>query len=186
MKANNDLLYDPELLRKNNLGERYDILKQDPSLFVRPLRASDYDRGYLQLLSSLTEVGNISRQQFQEQFQRMKNSNGTYYCTVIVDTQKDEIVAASTLLMERKFIRNCAWRARLEDVVVNPNYRGKQLGKCIVEIVTNLGRALGAYKMSLDCKDKLIPFYESLGYEREPGNCNTLCIRYPLVSDAKL
>lgn len=38
----------------------------------------------------------------------MKNSHGTYYCTVIVDTIKDRIVGASTLLMERKFIRGCA------------------------------------------------------------------------------
>jgi hypothetical protein len=39
----------------------------------------------------------------------MKNSHGTYYCTVIIDTIKDRVVGASTLLMERKFIRGCAW-----------------------------------------------------------------------------
>jgi len=116
----------------------------------------------------------------------MKNSHGMYYVTVIVDTTLDKIVAASTLFMERKFIRGCALRARLEDVVVNPNYRGKQLGKCIVEIVTNLGHALGAYKMTLDCKDKLIPFYKTLGYNLEPGNSNTMGIRYPVRSEAKL
>lgn len=38
----------------------------------------------------------------------MKNSHGTYYCTVIIDTIKDRVVGASTLLMERKFIRGCA------------------------------------------------------------------------------
>lgn len=31
-----------------------------------------------------------------------------YYVTVIVDTTLDKIVAASTLFMERKFIRGCA------------------------------------------------------------------------------
>jgi glucosamine-phosphate N-acetyltransferase len=55
----------------------------------------------------------------------------------------------------------------------------------IVEIVTNLGKALGAYKMTLDCKDSMIPFYEGLGYGREAGNANTLSIRYP-VTEAKL
>nr|CAG4650555.1 EOG090X0FKI [Sida crystallina] len=116
----------------------------------------------------------------------MKNSNGMYFTTVIVDTNIDRIVASSTMFLERKFIRGCALRARLEDVVVNPNYRGKQLGKCIVELVTYLGRAMGAYKMTLDCKDKLIPFYQSLGYVMEPGNSNTLGIRYPQGSEAKL
>ena len=57
-------LYDPELLENHNLGERHEILKLDNSLQVRPLRASDYGRGYLTLLKQLTEVGNISYEQF--------------------------------------------------------------------------------------------------------------------------
>nr|CAG4647474.1 EOG090X0FKI [Megafenestra aurita] len=178
-------VYDPELLKKFNLGERYETLKADESLIVRPLFMSDYNRGFLELLRELTEVGNISEEKFQEQFNLMKNSHGTYYCTVIIDTTKDRVVGASTLLMERKFIRGCAWRARLEDVVVSPDYRGKQLGKCIVEILTNLGKALGAYKMTLDCKDSMKPFYESLGYAAEPGNSNVLSIRYPFKPEAK-
>nr|CAG4637421.1 EOG090X0FKI [Ceriodaphnia reticulata] len=179
-------IYDPEVLKKYNLGERHETLKQDETLCVRPLYMSDYDRGFLELLKELTEVGNISKEQFQAQFSLMKNCPETYYCTVIVDTIKDRIVGASTLLMERKFIRGCALRARLEDVVVSPDYRGKQLGKCIVEILTNLGRALGAYKMTLDCKDTMSPFYESLGYAKESGNSNTLSIRYPSIPGTKL
>nr|CAG4651400.1 EOG090X0FKI [Simocephalus serrulatus] len=176
-------IYDPEVLKKFNLGERYETLKQDETLCVRPLYLSDYNRGFLELLKELTQVGNITEEQFQEQFNFMKNSHGTYYCTVIVDTIKDRIVGASTLLMERKFIRGCALRARLEDVVVSSDYRGKQLGKCIVEILTNLGKALGAYKMTLDCNDSMKPFYESLGYAAEPGNSNVLSIRYNPVGN---
>ena len=56
----------------------------------------------------------------------------------------------------------------------------------IVEILTNLGRALGAYKMTLDCKDTMTPFYESLGYSKESGNSNTLSIRYPSKPTTKL
>ena len=53
-----------ELLEKFNLGERHEILKTDKSLHVRPLIASDYGRGYLTLLKQLTEVGDISKEQF--------------------------------------------------------------------------------------------------------------------------
>nr|CAG4645181.1 EOG090X0FKI [Leptodora kindtii] len=184
--SDKEVLYDPEILEKFYLGERFNILKDDDTLCLRPLRLSDYDRGFLDLLKELTEVGNVSREMFEEQFKFMKNSHGSYYCTVIVDTSIDRIVGAATLLMERKFIRGCALRARLEDVVVSPNYRGKQLGKCIVETLTYLGRGLGAYKMTLDCKDKMIPFYESLGYVKEAGNSNTLGIRYPAAAEPKL
>lgn len=54
---------------------------------------------------------------------------GGYYVTVIEDTRKREIIGASTLLTEHKFIHECCLRGRLEDVVVNNTYRGKQLGK---------------------------------------------------------
>ena len=58
-------LYDPALLEKSYLGERYASLVEDGTLCVRPLCSSDYRRGYLDLLKQLTEVGNISQQQFE-------------------------------------------------------------------------------------------------------------------------
>uniref|UniRef100_A0A1I8PCI7 Glucosamine 6-phosphate N-acetyltransferase n=1 Tax=Stomoxys calcitrans TaxID=35570 RepID=A0A1I8PCI7_STOCA len=154
-------------------------------LKVRPLKDSDYDRGFLQLLSQLTHVGSVSRTQFLTRFSQMKAS-GDYFVTVIEDTRKNEIIGAATLVIERKFIHNCAIRGRLEDVVVNDTYRGKQLGKLIVVTVSLLAQYLGCYKMSLDCKDKLIKFYESLGYVLIPGNSNSMTIRYdesPMVKN---
>lgn len=75
-------------------------------------------------------------------------ASGDYYVTVIEDTRKNQIIGAASLIIERKFIHNCAvvsqesspvqysythsltlQRGRLEDVVVNDTYRGKQLGK---------------------------------------------------------
>ncbi|KOB69992.1 hypothetical protein OBRU01_16388 [Operophtera brumata] len=35
--------------------------------------------------------------------------------------------------------------------------------------------------MSLDCKDKLIKFYETLGYKMEPGNSNAMNMRFGLI-----
>lgn len=58
-------IYDPEVLKKFNLGERYETLKQDETLCVRPLYLSDYNRGFLELLKELTQVGNITEEQFQ-------------------------------------------------------------------------------------------------------------------------
>lgn len=36
----------------------------EPWMKVRPLKDTDYDRGFLQLLSQLTHVGNVTRTQF--------------------------------------------------------------------------------------------------------------------------
>lgn len=178
-------LYDPRVLLQlnfHNSPAKFDpfISAAAPGetwLKVRPLKDGDYDRGFLQLLSQLTAVGDVSRTQFLTRFSQMKAS-GDYFVTVIEDTRKNEIIGAASLIIERKFIHGCAIRGRLEDVVVNNTYRGKQLGKLIVVTVSLLAENLGCYKMSLDCKDKLIPFYKSLGYVLLPGNSNSMTIRY--------
>merc|ERR1712029_1172454 len=36
---------------------------------------------------------------------------------------------------------------------------------------------LGCYKVTLNCNDKMIKFYSSLGYKSEDGNSNYMCIR---------
>ena len=38
----------------------------------------------------------------------MKNCQGTYYTTVIEDTETSQIIGAATLIVERKFIHECA------------------------------------------------------------------------------
>lgn len=155
----------------------------EPWLKVRPLQTGDFHRGFLQILSQLTAVGNVSLAQFLNRFAQMRAS-GDYFVTVIVDTRSDKIIGSATLVLEHKFIHGCSVRGRLEDVVVDGTYRGKQLGKLIVVTVSLLAQRLGCYKMSLDCKDKLIPFYKSIGYVLEPGNSNTMNIRYEQPSSA--
>ncbi|XP_043792545.1 probable glucosamine 6-phosphate N-acetyltransferase [Apis laboriosa] len=154
-------------------------------LLIRPLKSKDYDRDFLQLLTQLTEVGNISREQFLNRFHMMKDT-GSYYTIVIEDVTIGKIVASATLVIEQKFIHNCALRGRLEDVVVNNKYRGKHLGKLVVKIILQLSNYLQCYKLSLDCKDHLIPFYESLGFKREPNNANYLNMRFSIENTAKI
>ncbi|CAH2045602.1 unnamed protein product, partial [Iphiclides podalirius] len=180
-----EYLYRPEILQKLDFSKSPAtfnpiISAANPGaewMVVRPLQRADYDKGFLQLLSQLTSTGSITRKQFDERFTQMKISGG-HYVTVIEDKRSAKIIAAATLTVEQKFIHNCSLRGRLEDVVVNDTYRGKQLGKLIVVTVSLLAQELGCYKMSLDCKDKLIKFYETLGYKLEPGNSNAMNMRF--------
>merc|ERR1711981_1260411 len=55
--------------------------------------------------------------------------------------------------------------------------RGKQLGKLLVTTASLLAVKLGCYKVTLNCNDKMIKFYASLGYKSEDGNSNYMCIR---------
>ncbi|KAF7266441.1 hypothetical protein GWI33_020234 [Rhynchophorus ferrugineus] len=178
-------LYNPDSLSNldwNSVKNRLSplVTNEQPGedyFLVRPLMIDDFEKGYLQLLSQLTVVGNVTKADFEAQFKKMQKA-GAYFVTVVEDIRHSKIIASATLVTELKFIHQCSERARLEDVVVNNTYRGKQLGKLIVLTVTLLAKKLGCYKMSLDCKDPLIPFYQSLGYTLEPGNSNSMMLRY--------
>ncbi|XP_052127973.1 probable glucosamine 6-phosphate N-acetyltransferase isoform X1 [Frankliniella occidentalis] len=178
-------LYDPKILERLDFSKArtkfstpVSAARPGEGLRVRPLRRADYRRGFLQLLSQLTSVGDVSEEQFLKRFDAMQACPNTYYVTVIEDTTNGQVIGASTLVIEQKFIHGCNVRGRLEDVVVNNTYRGKQLGKLIITTVTLLAEELKCYKMTLDCKDKLVPFYSSLGYSIEKGNSNYMQIRF--------
>ncbi|XP_068215391.1 probable glucosamine 6-phosphate N-acetyltransferase [Palaemon carinicauda] len=177
-------LYNPDLLKKLDWSKithmKNGVTSSTPGegLLVRPLCKGDYDKGFLQLLSQLTKVEIFPEKKFEERFEQMKSCRDHYFVTVIEDTDKGEIVGSATLACELKFIRGCAKRGRLEDVVVNNEYRGKQLGKLIVSTITLLAKEVGCYKIGLDCKDEMKPFYSTIGYGSEKGNDNTMIIRF--------
>jgi glucosamine-phosphate N-acetyltransferase len=104
----------------------------------------------------------------------MSESKQTYYVRVIEDTQTNRIVAAATLLVELKFLRNCGKCGHIEDVVVNSQVRGQNLGKMIIEDLMRIGNELGCYKIILDCNEKNIPFYEKCGFHK-----TEYMMRYP-------
>jgi len=144
---------------------------------VRPLSSKDYDRGFLDILGQLTSVGQITKEQFLEHFHEMRLCPNTYYITVIVDTQLDRIVGSGTMVHERKFIHQCGSRGLIEDIIVNNEYRGKQLGKILLAILVEIGKAVGCYKITLNCKDELVKFYNSFGLIKESGNANFMILR---------
>jgi len=177
-------IYDSHLLEKiqwESSKDKFDpqISPSSPgeSLFMRPLSSGDYDRGFMQVLAQLTKVGEVSKKQFLERFESMRQCKGEYYVTVIEDMLTGQVIGSATLTIEKKFIRECALRGRLEDVVVSDSHRGRQLGKLLVETVTHLAKIVGCYKLSLDCNDKVIGFYEQLGYYKEEGRGNSLIMR---------
>ncbi|XP_075223037.1 glucosamine 6-phosphate N-acetyltransferase isoform X3 [Lycorma delicatula] len=130
-----------------------------PGLKVRPLKTSDYET---------------------ERFSTMELCPNSYYITVIEDTIINKVIGTGTLIVEQKFIHNCAVRGRIEDIVISDEYRGRQLGKLLIATLTLLGEELKCYKVSLECKDSMVPYYTSLGFRNEAGNSNYLQIRFPL------
>jgi len=172
-------LFNPNFLRDIPWGEesqskfKDNISAHNPGadLYLRPLHIDDYKKGFLDILAMLTKVGTVSEEEFRLQFDLMRKCPNTYFVTVLEDKKSGKVIGCATLLLEYKFIHSAGVRGRIEDVVVSDEYRGRQLGKLLLETLTILGReTFGCYKMSLECKDSLIKFYGQFGYKKDEGN----------------
>jgi len=179
------LLFDPLLLESldfDSVAKQFkpqiSLLSPGSGLKLRPLSLSDYDAGYVDLLNQLTCVGEVSKSDYTKRFNEIKGSKDTYYITVVEDTTSGQVIASGTLLIEMKFIHGCALRGRIEDVVVSDKYRGQQLGKVLISVLKLLSIKLDCYKVTLDCRDEMKPFYENLGFAKEETNSNFMQIRF--------
>ena len=45
--------------------------------------------------------------------------------------------------------------------------------------LTQLAISLGCYKVTLNCSDKMVGYYSSMGFKKEEGNANFLMLRVP-------
>ena len=136
--------------------------------------------GYLDLLSQLTTVDPSTTQEtFDKRFDELfpqrswlwglftKKKESSYRIVVIEDVQSSRIVGTATLFKELKFIRGCAACGHVEDVVVDSGYRGRQLGKRLLERLRQEAVEMGCYKIILDCSEANQPFYEKCGLTRK-------------------
>ena len=122
--------------------------------------------GYFDCLSQLTVVGEISFETFTDRFNYMKGRPDSYYPHVITD-ETGRVIAAGTLLVEKKFIRNCGVCGHIEDIVVDCSQRGKNLGKILLQSLKEFAEQLGCYKVILDCEEGKVQFYEKCGFKEK-------------------
>ena len=132
-------------------------------IVLRKLEQTDYNKGYLDLLSVLTIIGEISESDFVKEYQTIL-SHQPYNIYVIEDTITQKIIATGTLLIEQKIIHSLGKVGHIEDIVVSKDYQGYSLGKRIMEVLVSLAKEYGCYKIILDCSDDVKGFYEKCGF----------------------
>ena len=131
---------------------------------VRRLEASDFDKGYLALLSGLTTVGPVTQEAFLQALRETQQFPSTYFHFVIEEVSSGKLAAAGTLFLERKFIRGCGKVGHIEDIVVSPEFRKVGLGKALIQFLLGIGKAEHCYKVILDCEENNKPFYLKNGF----------------------
>ncbi|KAJ5895810.1 Glucosamine 6-phosphate N-acetyltransferase [Penicillium subrubescens] len=132
---------------------------------IRPLRRSDYKRGYLDVLRVLTTVGEISEEAWDQRYDWIASRNDEYYMLVVCDGQ-DNIVGTGSLIVERKFIHSLGMVGHIEDIAVEKNQQGKKLGLRIIQALDFVAEKVGCYKSILDCSEANEGFYVKCGFKR--------------------
>ncbi|KAM7263506.1 hypothetical protein ACFE04_001189 [Oxalis oulophora] len=144
-----------------------DKANEEQKFEVRKLEISDKGKGFMELLKHLTSCDPVSDKEFEERVQQINAYGDDHIVCVIEDDRSGKIIATGSVFLEKKFIRNCGKVGHIEDVVVDPSARGKQLGKKIVDFLTEHARSKGCYKVILDCSVDNKSFYEKCGYKHK-------------------
>jgi glucosamine-phosphate N-acetyltransferase len=118
------------------------------SYTVRPAHASDYHRGFLTVLATLTSTPMIPFEDFAAQVAAMMACKDTYYILVICD-RDGWVVGTGSLIVERKFIHGLGLVGHVEDISVRRDQQGKKLGLKLIQALEGVGRAVGCYKVCL-------------------------------------
>ncbi|KAI9933850.1 hypothetical protein ASPWEDRAFT_103382 [Aspergillus wentii DTO 134E9] len=132
---------------------------------IRPMRRSDYQRGYLDVLRVLTTVGEISEEQWDKRYDWISSRNDEYYLLVVCDGE-GRVVGTGSLIVERKFIHSLGLVGHIEDIAVEKGQQGKKLGLRIIQALDYVAAHVGCYKSILDCSEANEGFYVKCGFKR--------------------
>jgi glucosamine-phosphate N-acetyltransferase len=149
----------------NNTQNYEDLMREysDSEYLFRYLEEDDYNKGYFDLLSQLTVAPTPTYEAWLERFNEIKNS---HLCrTFVIEYLPDKkVIGTITCCVELKFIRNLGKISHIEDVVVDSKHQQKKFGSKMINIAKEYSKQIGCYKILLDARDKVISFYEKMGF----------------------
>jgi GNAT superfamily N-acetyltransferase len=76
----------------------------------------------------------------------------------ICDEKNDDLVGFARVISDH------VYKAFVFDVIVDPSYRHKGLGKLIMETIFNHPELVSVSHIELYCPESMVPFYEKLGF----------------------
>jgi len=132
------------------------------SFKVRDAREEDFSNGFLESLSRLRPVDDVTPQEAVAAWRKIiKNP----LHRLLVGVIGQQVVAVCTVFLEPKIIHHCGIAGHIEDVATHNDHRGNGYGKHLVRYAIKWAREQGAYKVILDCDKDMIPYYASMGFD---------------------
>ena len=133
-------------------------------LIIRKIIESDLENGFLESLDNLRQTSNLEHNSIRNILKKiLENENHIIHVAEL----NGKIVGSTTLLIEQKFIHEGGFVGHIEDVVVNKEFEGQGIGMKLVLSLLDVAKEKKCYKTILNCEDKLIPFYEKIGFKQK-------------------
>ena len=133
-------------------------------LIIREIIESDLENGFLESLDNLRQTSNLEQNSVKNILKKiLENENHIIHVAEL----NGKIVGSTTLLIEQKFIHQGGFVGHIEDVVVNKEFEGRGIGMKLVLSLLDVAKEKKCYKTILNCEDKLIPFYEKIGFKQK-------------------
>lgn len=132
---------------------------------IRLLKVADLKSksGFWETLTNLAPGNKVSYSQAVRAYHRTKKQDSCTY--VALDSTDGQIVGTIKLLVEQKFIRGLALAGHIEDVATRKGYEGQGIASQLMDMALQKAKALGCYKVILDCRQELINFYKRFGFK---------------------
>lgn len=138
---------------------------------VRALTKADISEDFVKVLNDLAETKFDYDELCKVYDLRSKFGIRTY-----IAVRDSELVGTISAIMEPKFIHGGSIVCHIEDVVVKKDTQGSGVGKLMMDYIEQMAKAMGCYKIILDCSDDNIPFYEKCGFKRYENCMRRDCI----------
>ena len=133
-------------------------------LIIRKIIESDLKNGFLESLDNLRQTSNLEQNSVKNILKKiLENENHIIHVAEL----NGKIVGSTTLLIEQKFIHEGGFVGHIEDVVVNKEFEGQGIGMKLVLSLLDVAKEKKCYKTILNCEDKLLPFYEKIGFKQK-------------------
>ena len=122
------------------------------------------ENGFLESLDNLKQTSNLAQNSAKNILKQiLENENHIIHVAEL----DGKIVGSTTLLVEHKFIHEGGFVGHIEDVVVTKEFEGHGIGMKLILSLLDVAKERKCYKTILNCEDKLIPFYEKIGFKQK-------------------
>jgi glucosamine-phosphate N-acetyltransferase len=121
---------------------------------------------HLSLLSELSIVTELDTHVYLDYIKKITNMGTIIVCYIDNPfSEKFDIIASGTIIIEPKLIRGGKNVGHIEDIVVKSTHRGKHISTDILDMLKTIAREKDCYKVILDCNEEVKKIYNRSGFE---------------------